>query len=316
VYNDRRPSDNTLVALDTPSWSNSTVSLPSSGFTAVPWNVLPEGRESKWDDEITMTTAATEFSPQGSNPSSEEAASVNEPLIEENGARRPGSASPLYDDHVAAALLHFQGPRHHIPTEFAIDTLIDALLEIGDYEEEDSDSVASLGMSSLFTYYIEEGSLEKAFDDKSTVCGGVGEDEDEDENTQTAWEDTQAAWEGRRAWEDMKRRVMYIEEFGAAQQQQPLDGAPGDAERASREFRARRRRNWAEEAIRGSAARDEVKRRASAKRRRRHAGYWVRQDGVLVRLVSDPFLILPLHFCIHSWTHSRRAFTIQYARRT
>lgn len=263
----------------------------------------PEPREAKWDDGISTATTATKFSPPGSNLLSETPTSVNEPQIDKSGARRSESDSPLYyDDQFDGPIkTRAKGPRRDIPTGYTIDTLIDALLEIGDYEDyEDSDSlsVASLGMSSLFTFTDseEEGNLEKAFDDKSTICG-VGEEED-----------TTDYWEERRAWEDVKRQVMHVEEFGA----QPLDGA-GDAERASRELRARRRRNWAEEVVRGHA-REEVKRRLSAKKRRRHAGCWVHEDGVFVRLVR----IHPssFSFFLHSWNlYSTRVFS-QYARRT
>jgi hypothetical protein len=255
---------------------------------------------------MTTITTTTKLSPPRSKPSSEAAASVNEPLIEEIGARRPGSESPLYDDHVDAPL-HFNGTRtraeggeHHIATGDTIEALIDAILQIGDSEERYS--VASLGTSSLRT--------EAAIDDKSTVCG-VGKEEEKETKRYSAgaWEEADA----RRAWEDMKRRVMDLEDFGALPP--ALDGA-GDAERASREFRARRRRNWAKEAIRGHAPREEVtvSRRATAKKRRRHAGCWVREDGVFMRLVRGHTFFHFLLFCVHG-PGLTRFYYPQYARR-
>ena len=145
-------------------------------------------------------------------------------------------ASPLYDDHVAAPL-HFngtqlreQGTEDHIATGYTIDALIDALLQIGDSEE--WDSAASLGTSS---FYTENAGSENAIDDKSMVCGVGEEEEEKNRSVGAAGEEPDA----RRAWEDMKKRVMHIEESDAP----PLDGA-GDTEGDSREFRARRRRSW------------------------------------------------------------------------
>jgi hypothetical protein len=287
-----------------------------------PWNVVHgrsfqvhaekvakhEAREAIWDDKMTATAATTKFSPPRRKPSSEAAAGVNAPLMKESGARGPGSASPLYDDHVVAPL-HLNGTQareegaeeNHIATGYTVDALIDALLQIGDSEE--YGSVASLGTSSF--YSEDAGSENAAIDDKSMVCGGVGEEKTE-AKTKTMNSSAGVAGEEVDAWEDMKRRVMQIEEFGAL----PLDGVgagagAGDAERASREFRARRRRSWAEKTIRGHA-REEGSRRAATKKRRRHAGCWVREDGVFMRLVSDILIILPLPilplFCIHRLT--------------
>ena len=298
------------------------MSQPSSRNTPpAPWNVRRgsschvhtmkkvakhEGREAIWDDKMTkMTTTTTKVSPPGSKPSSEAAASVNAPLIEQSGARRPGSENPLYDDHVATPL-HLNGTKSraeeaepHIATGDTIEALMDAILQIGNFEE--CDSLAGPGTPSADT--------EAAIDDRSMVCG-VGDGDGESEKNRSAgagaWEE--GGVDARRAWEDMKRRVMDMEEFGATL---PLDGA-GDAERASREFRARRRRSWAEKTIRGhphkhTHAREEGlgSRRASTKKRRRHAGCWVREDGVFMRLVREehPFPLL------HSWTNS--LFTVR-----
>jgi hypothetical protein len=255
-----------------------------------------EARKAIWGDNMMTATTATKFSPPGSKPSSEAAASVNASLIDECGARGSELPSPLYDDHVAPPLrfngtqLREEGTEDNIATGCTIDALIDALLQIGDSEE--WDSVASMGTSS---FYTEDAASENAIDDKSMVCG-VGEEEEQAKTTKNssagvAWEEPDA----RRAWEDMKRRVMHIEESDAL----PLDGAgaggAGDTERASREFRARRRRSWAEKTIRGHG-REDASRRAAAKKRRRHAGCWVREDGAFMRLVSFHFHFFPLFF--------------------
>ena len=172
-----------------------------------------------------------------------------------------------------------EGAEPDIDTGDTIEGLIDARLEIA-YSDEECDSVASLGTWSLGSE-VEGSCSEKAIDDESMVCGV----EEGEEKTQDCWA---GAWEegagadARRAWEDMKRRVMDVEEFGAL----PLDGdGAGDPERALRdsEFRARRRSRWVQEVIQ-EHVREEASRGAAAKKLRRHAGCWVLEDGVFVRL--------------------------------
>jgi hypothetical protein len=112
--------------------------------------------------------------------------------------------------------------------------------------------------------------LERATWDRERFNGG-GEDGD-----------------ARRAWEAMKRRVLYIEEHGSLPEDEEDDDNDDkdvmqhDAERASRERRARRRKYWAEKTIKGKA-REDV---AAAKKKRRYGGCWTCEDGVLMRLVS------------------------------
>lgn len=257
----------------------------------------------------TAATTATKFSLPGSKLSPGGATSAKAPLIEESGARPPGSESPLYDAHVGTPL-RFNGTQSRgleagqqkVATGDTIEALIDAILQIEDSEEEEYDIVANLVGTSLL-------GAEAAMDDKSMVFGmeddgvgvGVGVGEREEEKTDdcsatVAGEEDDPPRGARQAWEDMKKRVMYIEEFGAL----PLDGATGagagDAERASREWRARLRRSWAEKTIRVHTPppREEIKktRRTSAnsKKRRRHAGCWVREDGVFMGLVRGLFL--------------------------
>jgi hypothetical protein len=306
AYEDHWPSDN-KVDLHTPSRSKSAISQPSSRDTTAPWNVVQgrsyqvhtekvakhEGREIIWDDKMTAMAMATKLSSPESKPSSEAAASVNAPRIEENSAQQPGLASPLYDDHMADPS-HFnmthtraEGGEDHIATGDTIEALIDAILQIGDSDE---------GCYTVASFETSTSSLgtEAAIDDKSMVCGvEVGEESTKNWSRTSAgtWEDTDA--DERRAWEDMKRRVIHIEEFGAL----PLDGASasasasaGDAERTAREFRARRRRSWAEKTIRGHTREEGPSRRTVAtKKRRRYAGCWIREDGVFMRLVREIF---------------------------
>jgi hypothetical protein len=360
AYENHWPSDS-RVALHAPARSKSQPS--SRNATPPPWNVVRgkscpthtkkvakrEAREAIRDDKMTTAAMATmamtamtatmKFSPSGSKPSSEGAASVNgPPQIEESGARRPGSESPLYDDHVGTPL-HFNGSqsraeeaeRQHIATGDTIEALIDAILQIGDSEEEAKyDSArSSLADAPLL-------GTEAAIDDKSMIFGveeGVGEGERREEKATkdcaalavgAGEEDSDPPPDARRAWEDMKKRVMNIEQFGAL----PLDGgaaSAGDAERASREFRARRRRSWAEKTIRVHAPpppREETKGRrtaANSKKRRRHAGCWIREDGVFMRLVSKRehlfyFFIVLVLSCMDSNSLAfffTRAFTVR-----
>jgi hypothetical protein len=343
AYENHWPS-NDKVARHTPARSKSQPS--SRDTTTSPWNVVrgrscqvhtkkvpkQEARDTIWNDKMTTATATmtmtatpatTKFSQPGSKPSSEGAVSVNAPLIEESGAQRPGSESPQsprYDDHVAPPL-HFNGTQsrakeaeqQHIATgdPDTIEALIDAILQIGDSAEEECYSVANLVGTSLL-------GTEAAIDDKSMIFGAeVQERVVAEEKTTKHCSAADGAWEeggadARRAWEDMKRRVMDIEEFGAL----PLGGAgAGDAEpeRASREFRARRRRSWAEKTVGlgGHAPREEAKSRRTAtnpKKRRRHAGCWVRKDGVFMRLVRSrehPFFLSSLaHSLFFHSTHA------------
>ena len=119
--------------------------------------------------------------------------------------------------------------------------------------------------------------LERATWDRERFIGG-GEDADG----------------ARRAWEAMKRRVLYVEEHGSLPEDDNEDdevvevddkddAKQHDPERASRERRARRRKCWAEKAIMRKA-REDV---AAAKRKRRYGGCWTCEDGVLTRLVSS-----------------------------
>ena len=330
AYQDRWSSNN-QVPLHTPARSKSATTQPNprDTDTMAPWNVVRsrsrqvhtkkpakyQGREAIRDDEVTTkTTTTTEISTPESKPSSKATASVNAPLVKERGApRRPGSASKRYDDHVAVprhlnrTQTRSEGVKNGIATGDTIDALIDALLQIEDTEE--WDTVASPGTSSSGYSGTESESvgLEDAIDDESTVCG-AGAREEKTKN----WNRSAGAWPGeeadaRRAWEEMKRRVMHIEEFGALPPDDAgdADAMNHDAERASSEFRARLRRSWAEETIRGHSP-EKASRRVTAKKRRRHAGCWVREDGVYLRLVRDFFLLhhVRVVLLLHSWTHS------------
>lgn len=296
AYKDDWPGGST-VDLNTPARSD--VSWPPSRNSTMPLNKIRsrphqnhtrkvakhEGRKAVRDK---TTTATTKLSPTEHKPSSEAVASVNAPPIKERDARRHGLASPLRDH---AALLHLNGPRtraertgHDVATGDTVEALIDAILQIGD--SQGCGSAASLGMP----LGIEVDSKEKA----------TANSKKEKESSAGAWEDADAR---RAAWEAMKRRVMHIEECGALPPDDDDDDDVPDAPdaaaavnrnagRTSREYRARRRRFWAEEAMRGQAG-EEASRRAVSKKRRRHAGWWIRENEVFARLVREIFPILP-----------------------
>ena len=99
--------------------------------------------------------------------------------------------------------------------------------------------------------------------------------------------------DARRAWEAMKRHILYIEEHGSLSDDDSNDKDDGndsadamqdDSERALRERRARGTKGWAEEQIKGQA-RDDA--RTAAKKRRRNGGCWTCENGVLMRVVSS-----------------------------
>ena len=303
---------NSKVVLHTPARSKSTMSQPSPRIITAPWNVArsrscqvhtakvakQEGREVLGDDKMTAMTTLKESSPPESKPSSQATASVYAPVVEESGALRPILANGLYDDHVATPPQFNETEtrsvgteqKHRIATGDTIDALIDALLQFEGSEE--WGSMARPGTSLL--------DIEAAIDDKSMVCGmgagaGVGEEEKKKKTKTKTRSHSASAWEeadAKRAWEDMKRRVMHIEEFGALP-------PPEDAGDAEREFRARRRKHWAEKATRGHYAREEGSRRVAAKKRRRNAGCWVREDGVFMRLVRDIcYLVMSFSFFV------------------
>ncbi|KAI0290970.1 hypothetical protein BC826DRAFT_1024098 [Russula brevipes] len=96
--------------------------------------------------------------------------------------------------------------------------------------------------------------------------------------TAVSWDEADA----RRAWEATKSRVMYIEEHGA------LPEDTEDAERASRERRARRRIGWAEDTMRRQTRvkEDTSSSVRTAKKRRRNGGCWISENGVFVRLCA------------------------------
>lgn len=298
-YPDDRAYEDSIVAPNTPAWSN--VTWPSPRDNTPPFNgvhsrshqVHPEtvakhqGRNSERDKTTTTKLPSTE-----NQPSSGAVASANAPLIKDRGARRHGLANPLCDHH--AALLHLNGARtradrREVATGDTIEALIDAILQIGD---------ATQGCrSGVGTPLGSEARSERATngddDDDSKRRGPAGAREAGEKKEAAerfaagvCWEDADA----RRAWEAMKRRVMHVEEYGALPPEDVGEAVGAvdhhRAEPASREYRARRRRCWAEEAIRGQA-RDEPSRRAAMKKRRRHAGCWIRENDVFVRLVSE-----------------------------
>jgi len=102
----------------------------------------------------------------------------------------------------------------------------------------------------------------------SPLQGGKGRPENEEEKSDAAWE-------------ALKKRVLYAEEHGRS----PLDVSRGnDADRALRELRAQLRRGWAEEMVRmRELAREPEGRMQSTKKQRRNAGWWICENGDLLR---------------------------------
>lgn len=233
------------------------------------------------------------------------AASLNSPLINAKGTHGHGDAIPLCDH---ASFLYFDGsPEHHhqvATTGDTISALIDALFQIGDW-----DDVLSPAPATPFTFTDDadsEKTIKQEEEGKVRMEGGCawrccGAEEDADVTT-----------DARRAWEAMKRRVLHIEEHGALPDDWEDDEAAAwgvyrdaEAELASREQRARRRKGWAQETLTHCHAGQQPRRRrasskrdskvtkttattpaAKAKKGRRHGGCWIREkDGVFVRLV-------------------------------
>ena len=249
-----------------------------------------------------LTTKSTEQTTR-----SEAAVSLNSPLINAKGAYGPGDASPLCDH---ASFLYFDNSADHHPVATTGDTigaLIDALFQFADW-----DSMLTPGPPTPFT----------ATDDADSEKTIRQEEEGR------ARKDADVPTDARQAWEAMKRRVLHIEEHGALPDDWEDDDEAAawgvyrdaEAELASREQRARRRKGWAQEALMHchshSVGQQPRRRRPSSKKKvtttpstptttktgttakkakkgRRHGGCWVREkDGVFVRLVR--FQLCPL----------------------
>lgn len=312
--------------------SKSDVSRPSSSrdSSAAPQNRTPRklqrahtekvvgGNSSAKEVAKTLAIRLTEHTPR-----LEAAASLNLNLlsINETGAHhRRGDVSP-FCDLAHASPFHFEEPtaEHQVvPTGDTIESLIDAMFQLGDGDGDRSCASTPEPLTprtpctddadSEMTEEKEEGRVQVVVveEREKRISAGPGWDAKEED--------------ARRAWEAMKRRVMYIEEHGALPDDSEHDAPTWNyrdaVERALRESRARWRKGWAEEAIRrsqleagqplgqGRQARGEDEKDANPKRveeeemgdvtttrtkkGRRHAGCWIREnDGVFVRLVSS-----------------------------
>jgi len=258
-----------------------------------------------------LTTQSTEHTTR-----SEAAASLNSPLINAKDAHGPGDATPLCDH---ASFLYFDGSadHHQVATSGDIGALIDALFQIGDW-----DSVLTPGPLTPFTI-TDDTDSEKTM--KQEDVGGVRKEGGCAWRCCGAKEDADVTTDARQAWEAMKRRVLHIEEHGALpddwEDNEAAAAAWGvyrdaEAELASREQRARRRKGWAQEALTHRHAGQQPRRRRAstkkkdskattttattttpaakkAKKGRRHGGCWIREkDGVFERLVR--FQLHPL----------------------
>lgn len=323
-YPDDRAYEDSIVAPNTPAWSD--VTWPSPRDNAPPFNevysrshqVHPEivakyqGRNSEW----VKTTTTTKLSSTENQPSLGAVASANAPLIKDRGARRHGLANPLCNHHAALLYLNARtrADRREVATGDTVEALIDAILQIGDASQGCRSGGPNLGTPLGGSEARSEGATNGDDDDDDDGSkrrrrgpagareAGVGK-EMERFAAGACWEDVDA----RRAWEAMKRRVMHVEEYGALPPEdvgEAVAAVDHGVEPALREYRARRRRCWAEEAIRGQV-RDEPSRRAAMKKRRRHAGCWIRENDVFVRLVSETFeFFLPQYFfSLRLWTY-------------
>jgi hypothetical protein len=263
--------------------------------------------------EVAKTLA---IRPTEHTPRSETAASLNlnVPSIKERGAQyRRGDVSPLCDlDH--ASPFHFEetAAGHQVaPTGDTIEAMIDAMFQL---EDEDGSCASTPGPLTPCTDGADSEKTEQNGEGRVQMV--VLEEREKRISAGPRWDEEDA----RRAWEAMKRRVMYIEEHGALPDDSEHDAPTWNyrdaVERALRESRARWRKGWAEEAMRrsqagqqlgqGREAREEDEKDANPKRDesedeemgdltttmtkkgRRHAGCWIREnDGVFVRLVSS-----------------------------
>ncbi|KAH9959465.1 hypothetical protein BC827DRAFT_1268814 [Russula dissimulans] len=191
-------------------------------------------------------------------------------LIKERGAHWHGEASPLYDH---AVLLNADGMADWAwdnddtagETMEAYRALIDAMFQI---ENRDSRG----GSPNLRHHHRPHPNGTNAGSNSKKRRGGHGREKGK--AVLGSWNEADA----RRAWEATKRRVIYIEEFGE------LPDDAEKAERASSERRARRRKGWVEETIGGKAQEDASLR--ADKTRRRQGGWWIRENGVFVRLTE------------------------------
>ena len=278
---------------------------PPDGAQHTPAAEKAAGNEAK-EAANKLTTQSTEDTTR-----SEAAASHNSPFINAKGAHGPGDASPLCDH---ASFLYFDGgsPEHHqVATTGDIGALIDALFQIGEW-----DSVLSPGPLTPFTI-ADDADSDKTM--KQEDVGGVRKEGGCAWECCGAKEDADVTTDAQQAWEAMKRRVLHIEEHGALPDDWEDNEAAAaaawgvyrdaEAELASREQRARRRKGWAQDALTHCHAGQQPRRRRAstkkkdskatkttttpttpaakkAKKGRRHGGCWIREkDGVFLRLV-------------------------------
>jgi hypothetical protein len=149
------------------------------------------------------------------------------------------------------------------------------------YDEDLHHCMARLHLITATGKCIQDTPPSTSGDTTDTLVGANPREEEPcgaQDSSSPQWEEGGAEDEkGADAWEALKRRVLYAEEHGSA----PVDmGSGHDAERALRELRARLRLGWAEEEMRMRAQEERTR---STKKRRRDAGCWIRENGVLLR---------------------------------
>lgn len=316
--------------------SKSDVSRPSSSrdSSVAPHNRTPRKLQRAHTEKVGGNPSAQEvvktltIRPTEHTPRSGTAASLNltVPSIKERGAHRRGDVSPLCDlDH--ASPFHFEetaAGHQVVPTGDTIEAMIDAMFQL---EDENGSCASTPGP---LTPCSDDGNSEKTEEIEDGRVRMVALEEREKQiSPGPPWNEEDA----RRAWEAMKRRVMYIEEHGALpddlEDDAPTWNYRDAVERALRESRARWRKGWAEEAMRRSQAGQQLGQRRQAreedekdanpmrkeehededydeemgdltttmaKKGRRHGGCWIREnDGVFVRLVSSDLSYVVRH---------------------
>jgi hypothetical protein len=237
VYEDRNDwASNSKDVLHTRSRSDAPCPSPSSSRSdgVAPQNSLGTSTiapdvhaEKAYGNRIKEAAKKLTINPTEQTSRSEAAASLNSLLIKERGAHRRGDASPLCD-HGSFLHFGFEGTttdHHQVATTDTIGALIDAMFQIGDRS-----GAPSPGPSTTFT---DDWGSEKTVKAEVEVAGWRWEGVAEREKGFSIGRSGQAKEDAdaRRAWEAMKRRVMYIEEHGALPDD--LEEEDGDEDNAA-----------------------------------------------------------------------------------
>ncbi len=174
--------------------------------------------------EATKTPTAIRAPEQTSH--SEAAASLNALLIKEKGAHRRGDASPFCDR--ASSVFRFDGTtststttmehHHQVESGDTIRALIDTMFQIGDRSCASSPGPPPMPFTDDAVSEKTAKTRKEDEDEGRTSANRVAGRQKKTISAGRRWEakeDADAAADARRAWEALKRRVMYIEEHGA-----------------------------------------------------------------------------------------------------